>query len=74
MVAMLDRCDALVLECNHDARMLAKGRYPQALKRRIGGPLGPSGQCCGSVSAGENRPVTLATCRCRAHLGTEQYA
>ena len=40
MVAMLDDCDALVLECNHDARMLAQGSYPQALKRRIGGLWG----------------------------------
>lgn len=40
MVAMLDRCDALVLECNHDAGLLARGRYPAALKRRIGGPWG----------------------------------
>ncbi|MDP2826804.1 MAG: MBL fold metallo-hydrolase [Sulfuritalea sp.] len=40
MVAMLDACDALVLECNHDARMLEQGSYPQALKRRIGGLWG----------------------------------
>ena len=40
MVGMLDACDALVLECNHDERMLAQGSYPQALKRRIGGPWG----------------------------------
>lgn len=40
MVAMLDDCDALVLECNHDAEMLAQGGYPPALKRRIGGPWG----------------------------------
>lgn len=40
MVAMLDGCDALVLECNHDARMLAEGSYPRALKRRIGGLWG----------------------------------
>ncbi len=40
MVAMLDVCDALVLECNHDARMLAQGTYPPALKRRIGGLWG----------------------------------
>lgn len=40
MVAMLDACDALVLECNHDVGMLAQGSYPQALKRRIGGPWG----------------------------------
>lgn len=40
MVGTLDACDALVLECNHDERMLAQGRYPQALKRRIGGAWG----------------------------------
>lgn len=40
MVAMLDGCDALVLECNHDSEMLAQGSYPLALKRRIGGPWG----------------------------------
>lgn len=40
MVAMLDACDALVLECNHDTRMLAQGSYPPALKRRIGGQWG----------------------------------
>jgi phosphoribosyl 1,2-cyclic phosphodiesterase len=40
MVAMLAGCDALVLECNHDAAMLAQGRYPPALKRRVGGPWG----------------------------------
>lgn len=40
MVAMLDGCDALVLECNHDSEMLAQGGYPPALKRRIGGPWG----------------------------------
>jgi phosphoribosyl 1,2-cyclic phosphodiesterase len=40
MVAMLDGCDALVLECNHDAAMLAKGSYPPVLKRRVGGPWG----------------------------------
>jgi phosphoribosyl 1,2-cyclic phosphodiesterase len=37
MIAMLDGCDAIVLECNHDLDLLATGRYPQALKRRIAG-------------------------------------
>ena len=33
--------DALVLECNHDSRMLADNRrYPEMLKRRISGPYG----------------------------------
>jgi phosphoribosyl 1,2-cyclic phosphodiesterase len=38
--ASLSGCDALVLECNHDARMLAEGSYPYALKQRIAGRLG----------------------------------
>ncbi len=36
----LDRCDALLLECNHDVQMLAAGRYPPALKARVGGRVG----------------------------------
>jgi phosphoribosyl 1,2-cyclic phosphodiesterase len=40
MLAMLADCAALVLECNHDAAMLASGRYPPQLKRRIGGEFG----------------------------------
>ena len=40
MVEMLDACDALVLECNHDIGMLERGSYPSALKRRIGSRWG----------------------------------
>lgn len=40
MVDMLNGCDAVVLECNHDLGMLARGKYPPALKRRIGGAWG----------------------------------
>lgn len=40
VVRSLSRLDALVLECNHDARMLADGDYPPALKRRVGGDWG----------------------------------
>jgi len=40
MRAMLDGCDALVLECNHDEQMLARGAYPWPLKQRIAGPYG----------------------------------
>jgi phosphoribosyl 1,2-cyclic phosphodiesterase len=36
----LDACDALLLECNHDADMLANGPYTANLKQRVGGPLG----------------------------------
>jgi len=38
--AKLNGCDALVLECNHDAAMLANGDYPYFLKQRVGGRLG----------------------------------
>lgn len=38
--AMLSGCDALVLECNHDTTLLAKGDYPYSLKQRVGGRYG----------------------------------
>lgn len=38
--AMLSGCEALVLECNHDAALLAQGSYPAWLKSRIGGAYG----------------------------------
>lgn len=37
---MLQSCDALFLECNHDVDMLAQGPYPPALQRRVAGSLG----------------------------------
>lgn len=36
----LSGCSALVLECNHDATMLATGDYPYSLKQRVGGRFG----------------------------------
>lgn len=33
-------CEALLLECNHDAGMLARSRYPASVRARIGGPHG----------------------------------
>lgn len=38
--AMLESCDALVLECNHDSDMLMNGDYPWSLKQRVGGRFG----------------------------------
>ena len=35
-----EQCDALLLECNHDLRMLADGPYPYHLKQRVGGGHG----------------------------------
>ena len=40
IVRQLARCDALLLECNHDEAMLAAGPYPAALKQRVGGQFG----------------------------------
>ncbi len=40
VAAHLQRCDALLLECNHDADMLANGSYPAFLKQRVGGQHG----------------------------------
>jgi len=36
----LTGCAALVLECNHDAQLLANGDYPFSLKQRVGGRFG----------------------------------
>ncbi|MBC7698639.1 MAG: MBL fold metallo-hydrolase [Bacteroidia bacterium] len=38
--AQLSGCNALMLECNHDASMLQAGPYSWALKKRVGGDLG----------------------------------
>jgi phosphoribosyl 1,2-cyclic phosphodiesterase len=40
LLANLQRCDALLLECNHDRDMLAASSYPASLKARIGGRFG----------------------------------
>ncbi|MDO9365750.1 MAG: MBL fold metallo-hydrolase [Methylotenera sp.] len=36
----LNGCNALMLECNHDANMLHNGPYGWTLKKRVGGDLG----------------------------------
>lgn len=40
VIAALDGVDALLLECNHDPRMLANGPYPPSLQARVGGNYG----------------------------------
>ncbi len=37
---VLNHCDALVLECNHDLQMLENGPYAWPLKKRVGSRLG----------------------------------
>jgi phosphoribosyl 1,2-cyclic phosphodiesterase len=38
--ASLAGCDGLLLECNHDLDMLARGPYPESVKQRVAGPYG----------------------------------
>ncbi|WP_292934630.1 MBL fold metallo-hydrolase [Noviherbaspirillum sp.] len=40
LVDALGKCDALLLECNHDRQMLANSAYPPSLRQRIGGAFG----------------------------------
>lgn len=40
VVAHLQACDALLLECNHDIDLLSNSVYPPFLKRRVGGQYG----------------------------------
>lgn len=40
LIQALAGCHALMLECNHDRKMLADSTYPPSLKQRIGGAYG----------------------------------
>jgi phosphoribosyl 1,2-cyclic phosphodiesterase len=40
VIEQYQHCDALMLESNHDSRMLAMGPYPPSLKLRVGGQWG----------------------------------
>lgn len=40
LLAHLQRCEAILLECNHDSDLLAASSYPASLKARIGGAHG----------------------------------
>ncbi len=40
MLKVFNGCDALALECNHSAKMLAAGPYPAHLKDRVGSNYG----------------------------------
>lgn len=43
-------CDALLVESNHDPKMLKEGSYPWPLKRRVGGDRGHlSNQACAGL-------------------------
>ena len=50
IIDSLAGCDALVMECNHDAAMLEASDYPYPLKRRIGGAYGHlSNECAAEI-------------------------
>lgn len=52
IVAELQGCTALLLECNHDLQLLEASDYPTFLKRRISGPRGHlSNPCAASILA-----------------------
>lgn len=61
----LDGCNALLLECNHDTRMLADGPYPPMLKRRVGGHLGhlsntQAAELLGSIDTSALKALAIA--------------
>lgn len=70
MVARLDGCDALVLECNHDIDLLRGGGYPASLKARI---LGRYGHLDNEAAAGLLGRLERARLRhvVAAHLSAE---
>lgn len=58
-------CQALLLECNHDAQMLARSPYPASVRARIGGPHGhlcndTARRILGAVTHGGLRHVVAA--------------
>jgi len=58
-------CATLLLECNHDAQMLAASSYPAFLKRRVGGAYGhlanaAAAQIARSVQPGGLKQVVAA--------------
>jgi phosphoribosyl 1,2-cyclic phosphodiesterase len=68
--ASLSGCDALVIECNHDADLLATGSYPYPLKQRIAGRYG---HLCNDAAAAIVRAIDASRLRhvVAAHLSQE---
>lgn len=77
VVEQLSACDALVLECNHDAEMLAAGDYPPRLKQRIGGRLGHLDNAAAAGLLGQldySRLRHVLAAHLSAHNNTPQLA
>jgi len=66
----LARCNALLLEFNHDAEMLAQSSYHPSLKRRVGGKYGHLSNEDAARIAGAVRHEGLATV-VAAHLSRQ---
>lgn len=57
VLTQLAGCHALLLECNHDADLLAKSSYPTFLKNRVGGRYGHlSNSAAAAISAALAHP------------------
>jgi len=57
--------EALILECNHDETLLARGPYPPSLKQRVGGRFGhlsnaQAAELLGQIETGALRHVVAA--------------
>ncbi len=77
LVKALQDLDALVLEMNHDVRMLLEGPYPWSLKQRIRGDCGhlsnaQAAELLGQVIHGGLRHLVLA--HLSEHNNTEKHA
>lgn len=70
VLEVLGRCDALVLECNHDPALLSASSYPPMLKRRIAGNFGhlDNAQAAGLIAQVDQRRLQHVVA---AHLSEE---
>jgi phosphoribosyl 1,2-cyclic phosphodiesterase len=64
---ILDACDALVLEFNHDTEMLANGPYPPRLQARVGGHHGHLSNAQ-SIELLRQLPLDRVNCLIASHL------
>ncbi len=70
VLAHLSGCHALLLECNHDPRMLEDSSYPPFLKKRVGGKHGHLSNACSAEIAAALHHPGLSTV-VAAHLSRE---
>jgi len=70
LTSVVQTLDAVVLESNYDPAMLARGSYPESLKRRIRGPRGHLSnlESAELLSRAAGGPLRWA---CLAHLSAE---